>query len=214
MYNQTARPDPSRYLRAIVAVVALTTVTAAGCSGAASHVPAHTNAAGTPTRPMAPPASSTATPRTSGGQASTPSPVSAARSDAPAAGSAALASYRAFVAATVEAFAHPGRDHRRLRKFGWGSALAGAYGQVSWYRRRHIHLTGAPSIHPRVLAATDTRTRIADCVDDSRWIPVDGHGRPRAASHRPHQHPVTATARQLSGRWYVTAMSSHRGRSC
>lgn len=132
----------------------------------------------------------------------------------PAVGAAAaLAAYRGFVAATVRALAHPAGGHRRLRRYGWGSALADVYGQVSWYRRRHIHLTGEPSIHPRVLDATAARARIADCVDDSRWVPVDRHGRSRAAKRR-HRYAVTATVRRLSGRWYVTAIDPHRGRPC
>jgi hypothetical protein len=132
---------------------------------------------------------------------------------------AALAAYRGFWQAQVQAQADPTREvPPALRTFAVDKALANVEAAVLLYRQQGIEVRGEPALSPEVtslsLGATPV-VAIRDCVDSSRWTPVFvATGRSALAPSQPSRVVVESTATTHAGRWVIRTSTAHRDRTC
>jgi hypothetical protein len=116
-----------------------------------------------------------------------------------------------------KAYARPEAPPSGIARYAYADERAAIYETVLDYRSQGIRLTGRAAISPRVTSLDEhgKTATIADCFDDSHWIPVDTRtGRNLTAPGQNHRYPVTVHEQQIAGRWYVVSSTPDRGKSC
>jgi len=165
------------------------------------------------------PASAPPTSSPSGTQSSTTSAPPTASADPTAeASAAALAAYRGFRAAQVEAGQTSDARNADLEKFAGDKALADERANLLQLADAGIVFVGAPALDPQVtgvdLGASPSVT-ITDCVDNTDWRPIhQATGESAAAPGQQLRVPATAVVRAYADRWVVMELTSDRSRSC
>lgn len=190
-----------RWRTAARVVVVASTFAAASCSGPDSSQPADR---------ISPPATTSAQTPTD-----TSSPASVAEAQA---AEAALAVYRSYWNAVVEASKIPDPRYPDLEKFAADRALANEYSTLLLLERQGIVYTGEPTLDPKVASvelATSPLVTITDCIDSTNWQPVyKASGSSAAAPGQLARVPGTAEARPYGNGWVITNSTADRSRTC
>jgi hypothetical protein len=184
-------------------VVAVNMIFLTGCAGSGSAEEPRELMA---TRSTAPPAA-------------TPPETTRPGSEAEAqAAEAALAVYRSYWNAVVEASKVPDPSHPDLEKYAADKALANEQSTLFQLEREGIVYTGEPTLSPKVASVelgTSPVVIIADCVDSTNWQPVHRDtGEPAAAPGQAARVPNTAEARPYRDGWVITNSTADRSRTC
>jgi hypothetical protein len=140
-------------------------------------------------------------------------------SDAEAqAAEAALAVYRSYWDAVVEASKVPDPSHPDLEKYAADKALANEQSTLFLLEREGIVYAGEPTLNPTVASVelgASPVVIIADCVDSTNWQPVHkATGESAAAPGQAARVPNTAEARPYGDRWVITNSTADRSRTC
>jgi hypothetical protein len=155
--------------------------------------------------------------------ATTPTATSAEtklrRSEAEAqAAEAALAVYRSYWNALVEASKVPDPRYPDLEKYAADKALANGQSTLWLLERQGIAYKGEPVLNPTVtsveLGASPLVT-ISDCVDSTNWQPIHKDtGESAAAPDQAARVPSTTEARAYGDGWVITNTTADRSRTC
>ncbi|MFJ5680779.1 hypothetical protein [Streptomyces sp. NPDC093097] len=177
----------------------------AGCGALAFVVTACSSSDGSSTKPS-PSQSATAK----------PSPTDEAQA---AARKEVLAVYAGMRTEQVKAYAVGVAKDTKLKDYAADKALALIEGNLFRLRQGGVVFKGKPESTTKVtalnLSSHPKTATVSECVDTTRWIPVDkATGKEMASGNQPRRYMTTGTVRTIGTHWMVVGLTVDKEHPC